>query len=72
MSKTNTPTKIEQQIQPEVTTELATNLTLGDLKLMISIIDAVTAKGILRANELTIVGGLYDKINEILGSANIK
>jgi len=54
------------------TTELVTNLTLGDLKILASLIDACAVKGILRANELTLVGGVYDKISSILASAGAK
>jgi hypothetical protein len=57
--------------EPE-TTELVTNLTLGDLKLLTSLIDACAVKGLLRATELTLVGCVYDKINSILASAGAK
>jgi len=60
--------KTEQQ----ETAELVTNLTLGDLKLLVSLIDVASSRGILRANELTIIGNLYDKLNSILSSASSK
>jgi hypothetical protein len=50
--------------------EYSTNLTLSDLKLIASLIEACTQRGVFRANELAIVGELYNKINSTL--INIK
>jgi len=52
------------------TTELTTNLTLSDLKVIATLIEACSTKGIFRAGDLTTVGGVYDKLLSILNSVN--
>lgn len=46
--------------------ELSTNLTIGDLKTISSIIEACTSRGTFKPAELTIVGTIYEKISSIL------
>jgi hypothetical protein len=41
-------------------------LNLNDLAAMRSLIDVVTQRGVFKANELSAVGVLYDKINAFL------
>ena len=50
--------------------ELTTNLTLSDLKVVATIIEACALKGVFRSNDLTTVGVVYDKIASILSSVN--
>ena len=48
------------------TEQSAPDLTLNDLLAMRNIIDAVTQRGAFKANELSSVGVLYDKLNAFL------
>ena len=41
-------------------------LGVGDLNLMVNILDAVAQRGGIRANEMTIVGNLYTKLMTFL------
>jgi len=50
------------------TTDLQTEITISDLKLIASLIDLATNKGILRAADLTLIGGVYDKIVNVIKS----
>ena len=47
-----------------------TQLTLADLASIHSIIEAATTRGAFRANELTQVGAIYDKLTAFLQAAN--
>lgn len=47
-----------------------TTLTLQDLNLMIQIIDTGTQRGAWKTDELSSVGGLYDRISKFLEAAN--
>lgn len=38
------------------------NLTIADLKVVMQIIDVVTQRGAVRANEMKVVGDLYEKV----------
>jgi len=46
--------------------EVSTDLNIGDLKVIASLIEACTNRGFFKANELTIIGSLYNKISAIL------
>lgn len=48
--------------------ELTTNLTINDLKVIASLIEACSIKGVFRASELSLVGGVYDKLASIVSS----
>ncbi len=48
--------------------ELSTNLTVGDLKLLASLIELCSARGVLRANELVVIGDLYNKLTACLAN----
>ena len=45
-----------------------TELNLSDLLAMRNLIDVVTQRGVFKANELSSVGVLYDKLNSFLES----
>ena len=49
-------------------TELTTNLTINDLKILASLVEACSTKGIFRASELSLVGSVYDKLASIVSS----
>jgi hypothetical protein len=42
--------------------ELSTNLTIADLKVIGALIEACSARGVFKANELVVVGEIYNKI----------
>lgn len=42
--------------------EVSTNLTVSDLKVISQLIEACSARGVFKANELVVVGELYNKI----------
>jgi len=48
-----------------MTTEIAetqSSLTIADLQVMVNIIDACTQRGAFKAEELSTVGGIYNKL----------
>jgi len=52
---------------PETTTqELQTEITLQDLKVLANLIEAASARGVLKGADLTVVGGVYDKIIAVI------
>jgi hypothetical protein len=55
--------------QPEVTPAPAPDLNLNDLLAMRNLIDVVTTRGAFKANELSSVGVLFDKLNAFLEAA---
>lgn len=46
--------------------ELTTDLTVADLRTIAALIEACTVRGVFKAQELSIIGIVYDKINSIL------
>ncbi len=48
----------------------APDLNLNDLTAMRNLIDVVTQRGAFKANELSSVGVLFDKLNAFLDAAN--
>jgi|688.fasta_scaffold38766_7 hypothetical protein len=50
--------------------EISTNLTITDLKVMSQLIEACSARGVFKANELTVVGEIYNKITNCLSNVN--
>jgi len=61
---------MEQENQPEVTetaqTETPTNLSLQDLLMVVQTLQVVTQRGAIRAEEMSNIGGLYDRIVKFL------
>ena len=55
---------------PEEQQDRRTTLTLQDLNLMVQIIDTGTQRGAWKTDELSSVGGLYDRISKFLTAAN--
>ena len=64
----NTPAEeaVEEENTPEETTVVAQGLGVADLKLAASIIEVVSNRGAIKANEMAAVGTLYNKLMEIL------
>lgn len=48
--------------------EPAVNLTVNDLILMLNTIQVVTQRGAIKAEEMTVVGGLYERLYKFLDS----
>lgn len=48
--------------------EVSTQLTFKDIQLMKTIIEGCASRGVFRAQEFTLVGNLYDKINSTVTS----
>lgn len=63
-------TAVEATAQPEATQpQAAPDLNLNDLLAMRNLIDVVTTRGAFKANELSSVGVLFDKLNAFLEAA---
>jgi hypothetical protein len=55
---------------PDTTTqELQTEITLQDLKILANLIEAASARGVLKGADLTVVGGVYDKIVAVINTS---
>lgn len=46
--------------------EISTSLTLNDLRILNNIIDLVASKGLIKASDYTLLGGIYDKIATVI------
>ena len=46
------------------------NLTIADLQTIVNIIDSATQRGAFRANELKVVGSVYEKTTAFLESVS--
>jgi len=61
---------MEQENQPEITettqTEQPTNLSLQDLLMVVQTLQVVIQRGAIRAEEMSNIGGLYDRIVKFL------
>ena len=55
---------------PDTTTqELQTEITLQDLKILANLIEAASARGVFKGADLTVVGGVYDKIVTVINTS---
>ena len=63
--------EVEEQVAPESTAEegqqVPESIGLNDLQLLAQIVDLATQRGAFRGNELSQVGGVYDKLSNFLG-----
>ena len=50
----------------EESKEISSNLTLSDMRVINSIIEHVSSKGVFKAADYTIIGSIYDKIATLL------
>lgn len=62
-----TNTQTDQAAEPQE----KPNLTLQDLTLMVQILQVGTSRGAWKADELSSVGGLYDRITAFLTAAGV-
>lgn len=53
----------------QATAPAAPQLTLGDLTLTLNVIQACAQRGAFKAEEMTVVGGLYDRIYSFLDAS---
>lgn len=56
-------------LQNNMNDELTTNITLSDIKLLISLIDVCSARGAFRPNEFAPIAGVYEKLSATIKSA---
>ena len=68
MAKDTKETKQEPQPQPEQQQEQAQQLTVQDLVTLKSAIELGTQRGAWRANELTAVGAVYERLSLFVAS----
>ena len=63
--------EVEEQVAPEVPAQdgqqVPESIGLNDLQLLAQIVDLATQRGAFRGNELSQVGGVYDKLSNFLG-----
>jgi len=50
--------------------ELQTELTIQDLRIVANVIELATSKGLFKANDLSVVGRVFDKIVAVLKTLN--
>lgn len=56
-------------ITEQVTEKPAPQLTIGDLTLALNVIQACAQRGAFKAEEMTVVGGLYDRVYAFLDAS---
>ncbi len=63
--------EVKEQDAPEIPAEegqqVPESIGLNDLQLLAQIVDLATQRGAFRGNELSQVGGVYDKLSNFLG-----
>lgn len=63
--------EVEEQVAPEIPAQdgqqVPESIGLNDLQLLAQIVDLATQRGAFRGNELSQVGGVYDKLSKFLG-----
>ena len=63
--------EVKEQVAPEIPAEegqqVPESIGLNDLQLLAQIVDLATQRGAFRGNELSQVGGVYDKLSNFLG-----
>jgi hypothetical protein len=52
--------------------EFNTDITIGDLKVLASIIELASSKGLFKPADLTNVGQVYDKIVDVIKKSSVK
>jgi hypothetical protein len=50
------------------TTELQTEITIQDLKVIAGVFELAASKGLFKASDLTLVGKIFDKIKESIAA----
>ena len=58
----------EETTQEQTTAEAQPNLSLQDLLLVVQIVQIATQRGAFRAEELSNIGGLYDRLVTFLNA----
>ena len=57
-----------EAVQTEAPAQEQPGLTVNDLALMVQVIQLSTQRGTFKADELTAVGGLYDRVSKFLAA----
>lgn len=50
--------------------EISTDLTLSDLKTINTLIEGISQKGLIKPNDFSVIGSIYEKINMILSQSS--
>jgi len=66
MSDTTTTIKEEEATQLPVDTQI----TLNDLAILLQVVDLATTRGAFKANELSQIGSVFDKVSAFLAAAD--
>lgn len=68
MSDSNVSSKVNEVNNTEAQEKLAqtVEVTMGDIQVIVNIIDVATQRGAFRAPELKGVGEFYEKMNQII------
>lgn len=68
MSEANVSSEVKEVNNPEMQEKLAqkVEVTMGDIQVLVNIIDVATQRGAFRAPELKGVGEYYEKMTQIL------
>ena len=67
--KVEKPEKVEKVEKPEKVEPASANLTIQDLSTALQIIQVVGSRGAIKAEEMGIVGALYNKLKAFLDAA---
>ena len=52
-------------------TELQTEITIQDLKVIASVIELASNKGLFKGSDLTVVGKIFDKIIDAVAASSV-
>jgi len=52
-------------------TELQTEITIQDLKVIASVIELASNKGLFKGSDLTVVGKIFDKIKDAVTTSSV-
>lgn len=50
--------------------EISTSLTISDMKIINNLIELISAKGLIRPNDFTLIGSIYEKINTVIKASS--
>jgi hypothetical protein len=68
MAEENKPDTVAPEVVPAQEAAAAAELTVQDLTAIKQIIDVASSRGAFRANEMSVVGQTYNKLESFLGA----
>jgi|TARA_Y100000389_G_C17387820_1_gene478098 hypothetical protein len=68
MAEENKPDTVAPEVAPAQEAAAAAELTVQDLTAIKQIIDVASSRGAFRANEMSVVGQTYNKLESFLGA----